>query len=213
MPNDKPQTQQTPVAGRDFKKKKLFQLKVDGEWFVCRKVDLIGLMFEGAFPAPMTAAVDNLQDARRSMSKGDTMTALAGLNPEARAFAKEFFRRVAVLSCVSPRVTHSKRESIENPDLLWAGGLSDVDGDDQTREQQGDLTMSAQITIYRSVMGESGVDVLPYDVAEEFRQGQPESPVAPVLHGEDVRAKAVVVDPNASDPNFTETDRIRLTHH
>lgn len=208
LPQKKPQI----VSGRKVKKSKFYLLQLGADsWFKMRRLDIMEMFFEGAFPTPILAAVDDLQGMRKLWIADSIVTALASVTPEQKINIKELLRRVAVRAVVEPRLTHSKREADADPDLLWVGGIPD-NGEPQF-DTDGDITLADLMIVWRSVMGESDVITLPYDEASDFRQSESESHAPVILDGEDVRTEAVVVDPDAGRDLATGKGRVRISYH
>jgi hypothetical protein len=209
--------------GREHKRRSTYLVQVvpgnPGEWFRLRRADLAILFMEGILPTPILAAVDRLQDMRRTFAKSTAADessklteALNGFSQEDRDTFLELVRRAAVAVVIEPRLTHSKRKALADPDVLWVGGISDVPGEEQDGEQRGDVDTVTLMTIWRSVLGEAGVVTMLDSAADEFRES--ESPVDdPVVRdGDTVRTEAVVVDSDAGAQTATPVVR-RIDYH
>jgi hypothetical protein len=126
---------------------------------------------------------------------------------------RELMRRCAVASVIEPKLTHSKKESLTDPDLLWVGGYSDVEGDDPRTEQTGDLETTALLKIWQSVLGEAGVETMTDDAAEEFRPHESEYDAPAVPDGASLQSEAVDVA-HALGVEQPEPERhVKITHH
>lgn len=202
------------ASASGVKKAKYYLLEVlPGQWFKMQRLDLMSLFFEGALPTPILAAVDDLQEMRKIWIGDSIIAALDSVTDEQRIRIKELMRRVAARAAREPRLTLSKREADQDPNVLWLGGYSDVENDPQANlDQDGDIGVSGLMIVWRSVMGEADVVTLPYDEAETFRQSESESPDSPVLDGENVRTEAVVVGTDAGDHAAPRAPAISLHH-
>ena len=196
--NDSPKKPR-PVSGRTAKKRKFYLLQVGpDEWYRLRRADLPTIFFEGLFPSPLLRAVDSLQQMRNKIANENFADALQSVTPEMRSTFMEILRRAAVAIVVEPRLTHSKAASLRDPDLLWVGGYSDIPEEQnvpQPQEESGDVPISILMQVWRALLNEGGIVVMPDDDATEFRASEPSVPLSPVPDGSGVRAEAVVVDP------------------
>lgn len=181
--------------GRDVKKRKTYLLQISpGVVFRLRRVDLPTLFLEGIVPTPLLAAVDRLQDVRRKVANDQVAAAFETLSAEDRSGFKELMRRCAVASVVDPKLTHSKRASLADPDLLWVGGVSDVPGEHSSEtDEPGDVVTADLLVIWKAVLGETGIIIMSDDDADEFRSSEPELPVTAVRDGDGLRPEAVDV--------------------
>lgn len=196
--SDEPKPKPRPTSGRVAKKRKFYLLNVGpDEWYKLRRADLPTIFFEGLFPTPLLKAVDSFQSMRSKIANENFADALENVTPEMRATFLEMLRRAAVAIVVEPRLTHSKKASLEDPDLLWVGGYSDIPEEQnvpQPKEESGDVSISVLMTVWRALLNEGGIVVMPDDEAMEFRTREPELPVPPVSDGSGVRTETVVMD-------------------
>lgn len=192
-----------PISGKQAKRKKFYLLLVGpDEWYRLRRADLPTLFFEGLLPTPILRAVDGFQRMRSQFQGDDIADALSQISAEDRAAFVELLRRAAVAVVMTPRLTHSKKAAAADDDLLWVGGLTDIESEIQARqasglpplEESGDVALPVLMQIWRAVMSEGGIVVMPDDDATEFRPLEPELPVPPVPDERGVRSEAVVVD-------------------
>lgn len=200
------------IRGRDKKRRKTYLLQVGrDEWYRLRRTDLPSLFLEGIIPTPILRAVDTLQDFRRNVAADNIADALGNLSKEDRDAFLELMRRCAVSCVIEPKMTHSKRASLADEDLLWVGGISDVDGEGN-EDQRGDVETPVLLTIWKAVLGEAGIVTMSDDEANEFRESESESPDSLVRDGDGVRTEAVVVDSHAGSETSTPKTT-RLDYH
>lgn len=207
-----PKTRIRVANAREYRKPKFGYVAVeDGTHFKIRRLDLPTMFFEGFIPTPLFGAVDKFQQIRKKFEDDSIADAVELFTPDVKNSVKELLRRIAVATSVEPTLTHSRRESLANPDVLWVGGISDVPGDLQI-ETAGDVTLETLTRLYRAVLGEAGVRFMTDEEAAEFRADEPTTHVAPISHGADVRTEAVVMDPSATIVHHGERD-IEVRHH
>lgn len=182
--------------GRDYKKDRTRLINVgtalEKDFWRLRRVDLMSMFIEGLIPASLMSAVANLQEARTKMISFGIIEGMKDIPPEQIRDINRILRACAVIAVLEPKLTHSKAASLSDPDLLWVGGVSDVP-EDNNREESGDVEIGIMMTIWKSVLGENGVETFTEDAAIEFRQSQQAKNVAAVSDGETVRAEAVVM--------------------
>lgn len=214
MPDQKPRVRIR--RGRDHKKRKTYLLNVDqGEAFRLRRVDMMGLLLEGALPTPLLSAVGRFQNLRGAILErnADIGSIFESLTREDRASFIELMRRVAVLTAVEPRMTHSKRAAVEDQDLLWVGGYSDVAGENQTTDEPGDVTIGELMLIWRATLGEAGVVTMSDDDALEFRTSESSSDGPVLPDGSGVRAEAEFLGTHTGHTQAPRTGGVRITHN
>lgn len=185
-------------TARESKRKRFFLLQVGpDEWYRLRRADLPTLFFEGLLPTPILHAIDGFQKVRREMNASDTIAdALAAVSPENRALFLELLRRCAVVVVVTPKLTHSKLKAQIDDSYLWVGGLSDVPGEDSSIEQPGDVPLMILMHVWRAILNEGGIVIMPDDEALEFRPYESGVSVSPVSDVAGLRTETVVVDPS-----------------
>jgi hypothetical protein len=182
-----------PKKGSQVKKAKTYLLEIEpGTAFRLKRVDLLDLFLEGALPMPLFSAIGRIQATRQKLATDDL---LGTLTPEDRAAMMEALRRVAVAVVVDPKMTHSKKEA-RAKDLVWVGGITDVDGESQHDPDMndGDITSSVLMIIFRAANKEAGLVILADDEAEEFRASQPISVADAVPTESDLPSAPVVLD-------------------
>lgn len=209
---DKPRV----TRGRDVKKRKTYLLQVaPGVIYRMRRVDFPTLFLEGIIPTPLLSAVDRLQDVRRryanSVQQGN-LAALGNLPKEDRDHFMELMRRCAVASVIDPRMTHSKKASLADPDLVWVGGYSDVPGEEHL-QFDGDTTTTDLMGVWKAVLGEADIVTLSDDEADEFRPRESPSDDPVVRDGNGLRPEAVVVVPHTGNPEDAKPPKIRMDFH
>lgn len=172
-PARKPKIKPKITSPRRFRSQQFYVEIRPGEHFRVRKTDLPSLMMEGVLPTQLLHAVERFDKFREDLGKrGNLADALGKIANDPRNWQDigEMMRRCAVAFVIEPKLTHSKRQALDSPDeYLWVGGVSDVDGDDQSREQDGDIPRSELLTFWRALMGEVGVFVMSDEDADEFR--------------------------------------------
>lgn len=216
MSDGKPKVRVT--KGREHRKRNAYLLQIaPGEYWRMRRVDLMGLFFEGYMPTPLLRAVDRFQKMRVGIEQELALADVLGsLTPEDRSAFLELLRRTAVAATIEPKLTHSKRESLADEDLLWVGGISDVAADQvdgPPREEAGDVDTGALLIIWKAVLGEAGVVTLSDDAALEFRSDESQLDAAHVRDVVGIPSEAVVVDSHAASTPSAEKKSVRLDYH
>jgi hypothetical protein len=196
-PKDKPKIKAT--RGRDVKKSRrtyLAQVEPD-VWFRLKKTDLPTLLMDGIVPAPLLKAAERMQEIRTKIAADQIADAFAQVSKEELGSMKELLRRCAVSVTIDPKLTHSKKAAKENPDLPWVGGYSDIEGDNHEAVEEGDVSFAAQMMIWKAVMGEVGVVIMPDDDAHDFRSHESDPTDQAASNGDGVRSEAVVMGSDA----------------
>ena len=194
---DVPKVRPKIARGRDLKKKKYRLLQIlPGEWFKVRRCDLTTLFLEGAVPTPLLNAVDKIQEMRTKMGReeGGVAGALNAITQDERDSFLELQRRIAVAVTVAPKLTHSKKQSLADEDLLWVGGISDVP-EDHASKQDGDVAPDSLWMLWKYVTGEAGINVMDDVDAIEFHSSESDVADSAVRDGDGVRSSAVDVVP------------------
>jgi hypothetical protein len=184
------------MRGREAKRLRTDLLQVGRtpeEAFRVRRADFPSLFFEGAVPQPILHAVDRFDTLRKSMQTQSVQAVLDKVGDVERKGYVEMLRYTAAKVVVEPRLSLSKRESLEDPDVLWVGGISDLPGDPKDVEEQGDVPLSMLMLIHRHVLGEAGLVYLDDTEADEFRPRERSDDAPAVPDGERVPSEAVVV--------------------
>lgn len=183
-----------PKKGSEIRKSPTYLLEIEKDIaFRLQRIDLFGLFMEGAIPMPLFAAVERIQATRQNMASDEALNAITS---DDRGIMMETIRRVAVAVVKNPKMTHSKKQARAD-DLVWVGGKSDVPGEEHLPDQQGDVSSTALMLVYRAANNEAGLVVMADDEAEEFRPSEPTN-VADVVDDEPVvPSSPVVVDLHA----------------
>jgi len=198
-----PESRKRPVVpkkGSQVRKSKTYLLEIEpGTAYRLKRVDVLDLFLEGALPMPLFHAVARIQQTREAM--GSDIDALAAITSDDRGAMLEAMRRVAVAVVIDPKMTHSKREA-RTKDLVWAGGITDIEGEDQHNPllNQGDVSSSVLMHIFRAANKEAGLVILSDDEAEEFRASEPGDVADTVSPEPDLPSAAVVVDQSQPSP-------------
>jgi hypothetical protein len=211
MADEKKKPRVRPTSGRDVKKRKTYLLPIrEGLVFRMRRVDISMLFMEGLIPMPLLGAVDRLESLRRKVGETNQISSLADVSPEDIRNFNEVMRRAAVIAVIAPKLTHSKKASLADPDLVWAGGYSDLPDEAHLSEQDGDITPTDLMIIWRAICGEAGIITMSDDEADEFRSDESQSHDSPVRDGDGLRTEAVVVVPPQTDDT---PKKVRIIHH
>jgi hypothetical protein len=190
MPNPNQKTPGRIASARRLRQRQFF-VNVDGEYFRVRKADMPSLLMEGVIPAPLLQAADSLQQYRQKIEAGDIGSMINVIQSKEWNDSIAMMRACIVSFVLEPKLTHSKKEARENPDLLWIGGRSDIEGEESNPEETGDLAMADILTLWSALMGEHRIIVMSEEEARDFRTREHAPIDSAVLPSEDDRTETV----------------------
>lgn len=193
MPTAK-RTRPKIVNAKRRKAEKHYVEVAPGEHYRVRKVDLESLLFEGVIPSSMVNALVLLDEKRSSINADDFAGMVKFVSSKEFADMVDTMRRLAIAFVLEPKLTMSKQAAANDPDLLWVGGFSDIEGEPEIIEASDDVPVAVLMKLFQAVMGEANIVVLNDDDAMDFRTDESSSDDEAVSHGDGVPSETVGSD-------------------